>query len=203
MKDEIQLLHISQKYIKSDLMNTSQSVEMVKLADKLQAATKENELLKKELTHCKSENRVLQYSIQIEQEKQMKEEMADKYNNYSHKFYNNNNSNYSNNNNNNKSINISQSNNNIQSPSVYSPRSHSSEYGSTKHYNNNNSNYYEEPQPLAPPRIYIIYFIYLILLILAPLLPPRNDYPMLNSLLTTPSYQFISNTLNSSIKNKF
>lgn len=155
-------MHISQKYIKSDLMNTSQSVEMVKLADKLQIATKENELLKKELTHCKSENRVLQYSIQIQQEKQMKEEMADKYNSYSHKFYNDNiNSNYSRSNNNNKSVNMSQStNNNVQSPSVYSPRSHSSEYGSTKHYNNN-SNYYEEPQPLAPPRIYyILLFIY-------------------------------------------
>lgn len=164
LKDEIQLLHISQKYIKSDLMNTSQSVEMIKLADKLQAATKENELLKKELTHCKSENRVLQYSLQIQQEKQMKEDMSDRFN-FSNRNYNSNNNNNSNYNNN-RSMNMSTDNSNmnntnnnnynntsVQSPSIYSPRSHSSEYGSTKHYNNN-SNYYEQPQPIAPPRIF-------------------------------------------------
>lgn len=69
LKDEINLLHLSQKYIKNDRTSQTTSNQIIKMADKIQVLTDENEKLKKEMIQLKSQNKLLNYSLQIEQEK--------------------------------------------------------------------------------------------------------------------------------------
>lgn len=141
LKDEINLLHLSQKYIKNDGTSQTTSNQIIKMADKIQVLTDENEKLKKEMIQLKSQNKLLNYSLQIEQEKHGRDV---------------------------ESINF------VETPEQQYINQNDS------YLNTSNKNF---SQSYNLPRI-IKYIIELDL-------PTRNDYPSLNKLLNTPSYDYI------------